>query len=810
MSNRRFLVLLPKGLTWCRYHLFDRKTVMALSEPAPVRWFLQGLLGVGLLFLGLVLLDQLYPLKLQHNEQLFSRVVLDENDQPLRTFADDKGIWRYPVKLSEVSPLYIEALVNYEDRWFWTHPGINPFSLLRAAFQNLTSGRIVSGGSTLSMQVARILHPHQRTVLGKIQQIFRTLQLEWHLDKSEILQIYLNRAPFGGTIEGVQAASYTYLNKSARELTHSEAALLAVLPQAPTRYRPDLHHQAAQNARNKVLLRLAAHHIWSRETVNDAMVEQVFSFNFRPAQLAPLLSRRLLSRSRNQAVIKSTINKSLQQRSQEVLQSYIHPLPKRSSAAVLIVDNHTSAVKTYIGTGDFGNAERFGYVDMVQGIRSPGSTLKPFLYGLAIDEGLIHSHSLLADVPRHWGAYRPANFSGQFQGPVSATDALQRSLNMPAVDLLERYGSNRFVAQLENAGQTLVIPHNKPNLAVILGGLGTSLEQLVQSYSAFANQGKVTQLRYLAQDLLAPKITRNLLPPSSAWTMQKILSDIKRPDEIHTLTARPDKKQLAWKTGTSYGFRDSWAIGVNRDYTIGVWVGRPDGTAMPGHYGRLTAGPLLFKIYDQLPTETAPIPQPKNVIQSTICWPLGTLESTQEPHHCQQKHQAWIANGVVPPTWHHGDSDVWHTPVFKYWVNDKNQLRVSMDCSVKNKQAKEVVLWPKVLEPWINRKNRRSTLIPLLDPQCKNTSVAPSASLRITGITPDSIYRQAGQTGPPPSVWLKTLGGDGNKNWYINGQHQYETLPEQGIEHVLSQKGKQQIVVQDQSGNSDMLSVYVQ
>jgi penicillin-binding protein 1C len=760
--------------------------------------------------LAFFIIDKISPLNMPEHNRIFARVVVDENDRPLRTFADSKGIWRYPIKLSEVSPLYIEALLNYEDRWFWYHPGINPFSILRAASQNIINGKIVSGGSTLSMQVARILHPHERSIWGKSKQIFRTLQLEWHLEKEQILQVYLNTAPFGGTIEGVQAASYTYLNKSAKELTHAEAALLAVLPQAPTRYRPDLHNYAAQKARNKVLQRLADFDIWSQAVINDAMLEQVFSFNFRPKQLAPLLSRRLLNYSNGQSVVKSTIDRDLQQGLQDVLASYMNRMPKQSSAAILVVNNKTSAVKAYIGTADFGNVSRFGYVDMVQAIRSPGSTLKPFLYGLAMDEGLIHSHSLLADVPRNWGAYRPSNFSGAFNGPVSAHEALQRSLNMPAVDLLERYGANKFVAQLENAGLSLSIPQNRPNLAVILGGAGTSLEQLVQSYSSFANQGKVSRLRFLQKDLAEPKITRSLLTPASAWVVQDILSGISRPDSIHTLASTVQGEKLAWKTGTSYGFRDSWAVGVSENYTLGVWLGRPDGTAMPGHFGRVTAGPLLFTVADQLNIKQEKINKPENVIQESICWPLGTREKDQQQDFCQQMHQAWIIDEVVPPTWHLADSDAWQSGLFNYWLNPESNLRVSMDCKVENTQANQVVLWPKVLEPWLNYNHRRVRLIPPLDPKCLNTSIPPSATLKITGIEPNSIYRKSGDSGKHPSVWLKSIGGAGNKNWYINGQHTYEAMPGQSIEHVLSKIGQQQIIIQDNQGNSDIVSIYVQ
>lgn len=767
-------------------------------------------LALFMIFALLLTLNSLYPLNLPEKNNLFARVVVDENDRPLRSFADKNGIWRYPIKLHQVSPLYIEALINYEDRWFWQHPGINPISLLRAAIQNITSNKIISGGSTLSMQVARILHPHQRSLWGKSKQVLRTLQLEWQLDKMQILQLYLNTAPFGGTIEGVQAASFTYLNKSAQDLTHAEAALLAVLPQAPTRYRPDLHAQAAQNARNKVLQRLADFDVWQQEVVDDALLEQVFSFNFRPKQLAPLLARRLLNHSNGQSVVKSTIDSDLQLALQDSLTSYMTRLPKQSSAAILVVDNKSSAVKAYIGTADFANAKRHGYVDMVQAIRSPGSTLKPFIYALALDEGLIHSHSLLADVPRSWGDYRPSNFNGAFNGPVSAADALKRSLNMPAVDLLERYGVNRFVAQLENAGLSLSIPSGKPNLAIILGGAGISLERLVEGYSAFANRGKVSQLRFLQKELTQMVQPRNLLSPESAWVVQDILADIERPGSIDTFASSLQTTKMAWKTGTSYGFRDSWAIGITKEFTLGVWLGRPDGTAMPGHYGGISAGPLLFNVADRLNMSAQQIAKPDKVKKEVICWPIGTSKSNNRASDCQVEQQAWIIDDTVPPTWHTSDVDAWQSGLFTFWTNPESQLRVSMDCPTSSKKVNELAVWPKILEPWVKIKQRRSSLIPMLDPICASPDIASSATLKITGIEEGSIYRKSGEKGKIPSVWLKSIGGLGRHNWYVNGKHRYQLKPNQTKEHLLSTLGKQQIIVQDQQGSSDMITLYVE
>lgn len=766
-----------------------------------------------LLSSALIALHLAFPLNLPSGNALFARVVVDDSGKPLRAFADSSGVWRYPTNLKQVSPRYIEALLTYEDRWFWYHPGINPVSLLRAGFQNVTQGRVVSGGSTLSMQVARLLHPHPRTLTGKAQQILRTLQLEWQLDKEEILNLYLNIAPFGGTIEGVQAASYTYLNKPAANLSHAEAALLAVLPQAPTRYRPDLHSQRATAARNKVLNRLQNRRTWTEEIVNDAKMEAVYSYRSRQQQLAPLLARRLLKDSDGQQAVATTIDGELQLSLEDYLRSYIHRLPDKTSAAILVVENETAAVKAYLGSADFADKSRFGHVDMIQATRSPGSTLKPFLYALALDDGLIHSHSLLADVPRSWGEYRPSNFSNDFSGPVSASEALQRSLNVPFIDLLARYGPRRFVTRLHSSGLKLSIPGGQPNLAVILGGAGTSLEQLVTGYRAFAAGGKTMPLKYLKKTTSTAGDGRHLISQASAWVTQRTLSEVSRPGSLNTLASIQTKQPMAWKTGTSFGYRDTWAIGVSKKYTLGVWIGRPDGTPLPGHSGRETAGPLLFAVSDHLQLKTEAIDQPDNVALRDICWPLGIEAVGTASEYCHQRHTAWVIDSLVPPTWHQADDDAWQTNPFNYWVNPTTGLRVDAHCyqtegSIHKKQQK-AALWPKVLEPWLPYHWRRASQIPAPDGRCSQQVIGAPSTLRITGIEPGSVYRSAGSSTVRPSVTLQAIGGSGNYHWYINGLRRYSGSSARVISYPLEQTGALQILVIDDSGNVDKVDISV-
>lgn len=418
------------------------------------RWL--WLAGALLLLWGAVVAaDRLWPLPL--HEVNPARLVVDEKGIPLWRFADRDGIWRYPVTIEEVSPRYLEALIQYEDRWFWDHPGVNPFSVLRAAWQDLLAGKVISGGSTLTMQVARLLDPHSRTLGGKVRQLWRALQLEWHLSKAEILTLYLNRAPFGGTLQGVGAASWAYLGKSPAQLSYSEAALLAVLPQAPSRLRPDRWPQRAEAARNKVLNRMASQGVWSARQVKESQEEPVWLAPRQMPQLAPLFSRMMLGKSRDSKVV-TTLDATLQRQLEELALNWKSRLPPRSSLAMIVLDHTDMKVRGWVGSVDINDDSRFSHVDMISAIRSPGSVLKPFIYGLAMDEGLIHPASLLQDVPRRTGDYRPGNFDSGFHGPVSMSEALVRSLNLPAVQVLEAYGPKKFAGMLRNAGLPLLLP----------------------------------------------------------------------------------------------------------------------------------------------------------------------------------------------------------------------------------------------------------------------------------------------------------------------------------------------------------------
>ena len=745
------------------------------------------------------LADRLWPLPMPADD--LARVVLAEDGTPLWRFADAEGVWRYPVTLDQVSPYYLEALLTYEDRWFYRHPGVNPLALGRAAWQNLTGGRVLSGGSTLSMQVARLLDPHSRTLPGKLRQVWRTAQLEWHLSKRQILELYLNRAPFGGTLQGVAAASWAYLGKSPLQLTPAEAALLAVLPQAPTRLRPDRHPERARLARDKVLQRLGEYQVWPQQRIAEAQEEPLLLAPRQEPALAPLLARRL-NRADSPPLIHTTLDAALQRRLEDLLLGWRARLPERTSAAILVVESQTMAVRAYLGSVDLGDERRFGHVDMITALRSPGSTLKPFLYGMAMDDGLIHSESLLQDVPRRYGDYRPGNFSMGFSGPVAASSALALSLNLPAVQLLEAYGPKRFAAQMRMGGMPLSLPTAaEPNLSLILGGAGSRLEDLVSGYSAFARDGMSAPLR-LQPD--APLVERRLLSPGSAWIIRRILSGQARPDrDPHAeLVQRP---QLAWKTGTSYGFRDAWSIGVGPRYLIGIWIGRPDGTPVPGQFGLASAAPLMLQVHDVLSNRdsqrgiAAPVPAvPGNVGVAAICWPLGQPMARTDPN-CRRQRFAWTLDNTTPPTLLAQDQPLGVGLLEKVWVNARG-LRVDAACA--GAAPRDIALWPAPLDPWLPRLERREARLPAIDPSCPPQVPASAAPLSVVGIRPGDQLRRPATSRDALHLSVSALGGEGQRWWFLNGAPLGETTAQAALAVNLEEVGRYELSVLDASGQT--------
>lgn len=551
-----------------------------------------------------LILNKTFPLDLARYQTL-SKEVLDDQDQPLRIYLSDDGFLRLPISPAQVDERYIKMLVAYEDKRFYQHNGIDFLALGRATIQAITTGRVVSGASTLTMQVAKLLEPRERTLSSKIIEMFRAKQLEQQFTKDEILSIYLTLAPFGGNKEGVRAASLYYFGRPPEHMTAGEAALLVALPQSPSRNRPDRYKNNAKQVRDKILKRIKAKQIFEKDVIEIALKEQVIVSKNNLPILAPHLSDRLkIQNKTNTQSYQTWINADLQGWAETSAQKYVVNLPVGTSVALMVVDNKTRNVLSYVGSAKYNDEISNGYVDMVRATRSPGSTLKPMIFGMAFDKGIAHPESLINDIPTVFGNYKPKNFMGVHYGDVSITEALQQSLNVPAVIALERIGPVSFYEAMNRHGMELTLPSSstKAGLAIALGGLGTNLEELVKTYAAMAGDGKIIDLKYNRSDGLEHLNEKaTFIDEKSRWYLAKILRGVKSPEGLINENHASELRDVSYKTGTSYGFRDAWAIGYNEDFTVGVWIGRPDGVPNPGLYGATTAAPLLFKIFNFLP-----------------------------------------------------------------------------------------------------------------------------------------------------------------------------------------------------------------
>ncbi len=537
-----------------------------------------------------------------------STTVVDRNGKLLRAFAMADGRWRLPAHVKDVDPGYLKLLLNYEDRRFRSHIGVDPLAMGRAAFQLVTRGHIISGGSTITMQVARLMEPRQeRSITAKLRQMVRAVQLEWKLSKDQILDLYLTLAPFGGNLEGVRAASFAYFGKEPKRLSLAESALLVALPQSPETRRLDRHPDAAHAARDRVLSRMVADGRVSAADAAQAKSEPVPRWRKPMPLLAPHSTDQSLAIMKDAPAIQLTLDSGIQKTLEQLARDRAIALGPDVSIGILAVDNETGDVLAHVGSSDYFDNKRAGQVDMTRAVRSPGSTLKPFIYGLAFEDGFVHPESLIEDRPIRYGSYAPENFDMTFQGTVTVRKALQMSLNVPAIALLDRVGSSRLTARIKQAGANLILPKDEtPGLAMGLGGVGITLSDLTRLYAGLARSGDTVALREIVRpdDTDEPE-TRRLLDPSAAWLIGNVLMGTPPPDNA-------PRNRLAFKTGTSYGYRNAWSVGFDGRMTIGVWVGRPDGAPVPGLTGRTAAAPILFDAFartGKLPMALAKAPK---------------------------------------------------------------------------------------------------------------------------------------------------------------------------------------------------------
>ncbi len=569
---------------------------------------LTGLGAVALASLLAVNLKLFEPLPLER-AAASSRLVLDREGRLLRAFTTPDGRWRLDVKPSEVSSTYLSLLLAFEDRRFWRHPGVDPLALARGAYQSARHGRLVSGGSTITMQAARLLRGSPtHSFRSKLQQIADAFRLETTLTKTEILALYLKLAPYGGNLEGVRAASLAYFGKEPHRLSIAEAALLVAIPQSPEMRRPDRGYDSLVEARNRVIRRAVAARVVQSADALVAMAQAAPRGRREFQSLAPHLSERLVASMPGQASITTTIDRNLQEAAEAIARRNAQAFGDKISIAALIVNNRTGEVLAHVGSAGYFDDTRLGAIDMTTATRSPGSALKPFIYGLAFEEGLAHPETLIEDRPARFEGYAPTNFDSAFHGTVTVRTALQLSLNVPAVKMLNEVSPARLSARFREAGMPFPVPRN---LTVALGGVGLTLENLTTLYTAVARGGSVIPIRYQKDDGV-PQWNASepplVLQPAAAWYVADILRGAPVPP-----SATPGA--VAFKTGTSYGFRDAWAAGFDGEYTIAVWAGRADASAVPGLVGLRVAAPILFELFGAIGPHRAPFAAaPPNVI----------------------------------------------------------------------------------------------------------------------------------------------------------------------------------------------------
>ena len=684
--------------------------------------------------IGALLLNSIYPLPIEKLAPPSSTVILDRNGEILRVFLSKNDTWQIDEPLlDQISQKLQSAVLAYEDRWFYLHPGINPFSIIQALITNIRSGQILRGGSTITMQLARMMKPKERTVINKITEMFRAFQIESHFSKDEILTYYLNIAPYGGNIVGSTAASLVYFNKSQKHLSLGEASLLAAIPNSPTHLRPDINPTMAKQARAKVLRRMLNRRMISNQAFYEAMDEPIPTRRYRMPFNAPHISRLLKQQYPDRNHIYSTIDSHMQNKSEQILRQYLAPLQKQdiSNGSVVIMDVNTREILTVVGSYDFFDRKNHGQVNGAIAPRSPGSALKPFIYGIALNRGFVTPSSLLNDVPINYNGYRPVNYNRQNRGYVTVREALTKSLNVPAINLCVKLGDNGIYSFLKRAGiSTLDKPKVHYGLSLILGSAEVQLIELTNLYASLADHGRITAYK-MAKPQKTNDMSQNkrgkhfessqrfrntshrtgkqLFSPETSFILSEILSDVRRPDLASSFEATTDLPKVAWKTGTSYGHRDAWSIGYTPNLAIGVWVGNFDGHGTAGLVGSEVAAPILFAIFNAVIDKDNArwFDQPHGVQTRQVCALSGMTKS----NFCPKTKKDFYITSVSSP-----EICSIHKPI---QIDNQTGMQLCSYCRLGRTYHEKIFEeWNPEIATWLNRSGYMMTKIPQHNPDC--------------------------------------------------------------------------------------------
>lgn len=765
------------------------------------RWFL---IVVGVILIPYIVLHILFyaiPLPIERIERPSSTLVFGENETLLRAFTSQDEMWRIRTTLKQISPTLQKYLVTYEDRWFYWHPGVNPLAMGRALIQNLRSKEVVSGGSTITMQIARMMEPKARTMKNKLWEIFRALQLEHFYTKNELLEMYFNIAPYGGNIEGAAAASWIYFGKEPTHLSHAEAALLAALPNNPSYLRPDLRPEAARQARDKVLERMMQNQLVDQAGYAEAIKEPVPRKRREWPFVAPHLSTWLHLREPEKSRIYSSLNRSMQLEAERLLNEHLNQwaVDGITNGAIVVIDNQTHEVKVMVGSRNFFDEAHAGQVNGAMAPRSPGSALKPFLYALGLAQGVISPALYLEDVPIDYAGYKPENYDRKFSGIVSAAEALERSLNVPAVNL------NAALNKMENlydllvkAEMSTIHDENDYGLSLALGGCEVTLLDLTGLYSSLASEGKLYRPRLTKEEKKQEPI--ELFDSGTAFIMTDLLSKIRRPDlpAVWEFTTLP---KVSWKTGTSYGHRDAWSIGYNPIYTIGVWMGNFDGEGSTALVGAEAAAPLLFDLFTEFCRNKRWnwFERPENVKVRKVCSVSGQLPNA----YCDTLVEEYYLVDHSPTK-----ECEFHKSVL---IDEKTGYRLPPGYKTTNKE-KEVtyIQWPQRIATWRIQNGYEVYQLPETDPgvQRQIAGKAPIIQSPVGNVT--YYFREGVSMDYQKIAFVASVSNDVQKlYWFVDGEMVGSVKPGEKF-FYQPDVGKHTVICQDDQGRMTEMTMKVE
>ena len=786
-----------------------------------------------------------------------SPIVLDRNGEWLRAFLAADGMWRMPEVGTDgsqgsaytnvarenikegVSPLLHQAMLTSEDRWFYYHWGINPVSIATALYDNLTAGKVVRGGSTITMQLARLMEPKDRNVPNKLCEMFRSLQLELTYSKSEILTFYFNMLPYGGNIVGTAAASRFYFNKPQHLISLGEAALLAAIPNSPERLRPDRYPENARRAREKVLNRLLVRRQISEQRWREALQEPIPTKRYLFPFKAPHLARMLVKGKRQQDTkpttnsrIYTTIDAKVQETAVRLLQEYLdtslagvvrHRLP--STGAVVVMDTESRHVLAMVGSHDFFDREASGQINGTLAPRSPGSALKPFVYALAMEQGLITPETLLFDVPVTYAGYEPVNYDGKYSGYVTTRQALAGSLNVPAVNLNARLKNYTLHAFLKQAGISTLAQSKKYGLSMILGGCEVNLLELTTLYAGLANMGEFASYQLtlpqpinrqdppvtVPSDFVERKrIPQRLFRQETSFiitemltTLQLPANTVKNPEAFERTMNLP---KIAWKTGTSYGHRDAWCIGYSPKLTIGVWLGNFDGKGLSMMSGMDAATPILFALFSALTGRDVHrwFTKPEQLKTRKVC----TLSGAPVSSHCPTRKSDVYIPGISPVA-----ICTMHKRVY---IHEATGYSLCSHCRNLHKTAsqkgyKAVIFeeWPAEAATWLAKNGFAVPILPEHNPLCDG-AIAGTAPI-ILSPTKDTVYYiRAGVPLENQKIRLSASASNRTQElfWFLDGELIFKGNA--GQQYWLTPiKGKHLLTCVDAEGHSASLPLRI-